>query len=90
MESPDSLKILKVATRMLMDFIVILEKKETVYEVGCKCKDDVISKALKKTLEMTLQDFPVSVIIKDETIVVILPEEISTQPPLPPSPPSLS
>jgi len=75
MEGLDNYKILKVATRMLMDFLVIVEKKESVYEVGCKCKDSDIANALKKMLEMTLQDFPVSVITKDDTIVVILPND---------------
>jgi len=86
MEGLANYKILKVATRMLMDFLVIVEKKETVYEVGCKCKDSDIANALKKMLEMTLQDFPVSVIIKEETIVVILPDD--TTPSSSPSSPS--
>ena len=46
----DCLKLLKVATRMLFDVIAVMEKKETDYQVGCKCKDVDIAKALQKML----------------------------------------
>lgn len=97
----DYLKLVKVATRMLMDVIAVFEKKETVYEVGCKCKDAETATALAKILSSTLEQMPVEVKTKDDTIVVIKPltqpsspeassPQQPSQTPLPPSPPSLS
>jgi len=98
----DYLKIVKVATRMLFDVIAVMEKKETEYEVGCKCKDKPTAHALAKLLMCALQDLPVEVNTKEDTIVVIKPltpssyhepsssEQPLSQSPLPPSPPSLS
>jgi len=96
----DYLKLVKVATRMLMDVIAVFEKKETEYEVGCKCKDAETAKALAKILSSTLEELPVEVKTKDDTIVVIKPltqpsspaspQQPPSQSPLPPSPPSLS
>ena len=98
----DYLKLIKVATRMLMDVIAVFEKKETVYEVGCKCKDAETATALAKILSSTLEEMPVEVKTKDDTIVVIKPlirpsspeasspQHPLSQTPLPPSPPSLS
>jgi hypothetical protein len=56
---------------MLFDVIAVMEKKETDYQVGCKCKDVDIAKALQKMLAVALEDCPVDVLIKDEMIVVI-------------------
>ena len=98
----DYLKLVKVATRMLMDVITVMEKKETDYEIGCKCKDRPTANALAKLLLCTLQDLPVEIKTKEDTIVVIKPltlpsshehsssEQPPSQSPLPPSPPSLS
>ena len=69
----DFLKLLKVATRMFFDLVAVLERKETNYEIGCKCKDTDVAQALHKLLTATLQDCPVSVIIKEELIVVLVP-----------------
>ena len=82
----DSLKILRVATRMLFDVIVVLDKKETDFQVGCKCKDVVTAEALQGMLARTLQDVDVNVLTKDDTIVIITPS--SSVPALPPSEPS--
>lgn len=69
----DYLKLVKVATRMLLDLITVMEKKEADYEIGCKCKDSDTAKALAKLLLCTLQDLPVEVKTKEDTIVVIKP-----------------
>jgi len=69
----DYTKLLKVATRMFFDLVAVLEKNETDYEIGCKCKDTDVAQALHKLLAATLQNCPVSVIIKEELIVVIVP-----------------
>jgi len=86
----DYLKVLRVAVRILMDVIAVFDKKETDFEIGCKCKDVETAKALQRMLAIALEDCPVQVILKEETIVVVLPE--STQPspslPLPTCPPS--
>jgi len=86
----DYLKVLRVAVRILMDVIAVFDKKETDFEIGCKCKDVETAKALQRMLGIALEDCPVQVILKEETIVVVLPE--STQPspslPLPTCPPS--
>ena len=75
----DHVKILKVATRMFFDLVTVLEKEEaTDYEIGCKCKDTSIAQALHKLLTNSLQDCPVSVIIKEELIVVLLPVKNET------------
>jgi len=85
----DHTKLLKVATRMLFDLVTVLEKKETDYEIGCKCKDTDVAQALHKLLANALQDCPVSVIIKEEIIVVAVPATLSSSPEaLPPLPPS--
>ena len=99
----ESVKIVKVATRMLLDVITVWEKKETDYEIGCRCKDTDIAKALHKLLTNALQDCPVSVVVKEDLIVVIVPltqpsspsspsspQHHPSQIPLPPSPPELS
>jgi len=69
----DCIKLLKVATRMFFDLVAVLEKKETDYEIGCKCKDTDVAQALHKLLAAALQECPVSVIIKEELIVVVVP-----------------
>ena len=74
----DYLKVLRVAVRILMDVIAVFDKKETDFEIGCKCKDIETAKALQKMLGIALEDCPVQVILKEEMIVVVLPE--STQP----------
>lgn len=74
----DALKLVKVATRMLFDVCAVLEKKETDYQVGCKCKDVDIAKALQRMLAVALQDIEVNVLIKDEMIVVIVPSTPSS------------
>ena len=85
----DHVKLLKVATRMFFDLIAVLEKKESDYEIGCKCKDQDVAQALHKLLANALQDCPVSVIVKEELIVVIVPAITQTSsleilpPPLP-------
>ena len=85
----DHTKLLKVATRMLFDLVTVLEKKETDYEIGCKCKDTDVAQALHKLLANSLQDCPVSVIIKEEMIVVAVPATLPSSPEaLPPLPPS--
>jgi len=95
----DHLKLLKVATRMLFDVVVVLEKEETNYEIGCRAKSVEIAEGLKKLLSGALVDCPVQVIIKEESIVVVTPQTSSSsssqqclpaQTPLPPSPPSPS
>ena len=58
---------------MFFDLVSVWEKKETDYEIGCKCKDTDVAQALHKLLAATLQNCPVSVIIKEELIVVIVP-----------------
>jgi len=75
----DPLKLLRVATRILMDVVCVLEKKESVFEIGCKCNSVDIAKALQKMLAIMLEDCPLCVVIKDEKIVVVLPEN-SKQP----------
>jgi len=91
----DHLKLLKVAVRMLLDVVVVMEKKEEDYEIGCKAKSSEVAESLKKLLAAALVDCPVQVIIKEETIVVItpsscpeasLPQYQPSQTPLPPSP----
>lgn len=90
----DHLKLLKVATRMLLDVVTVMEKKEEDYEIGCKAKSGEIAANLKKLLSAILADFPVQVLIKEETIVVITRPSSSSssqpclpsQTPLPPSP----
>ena len=91
----DHLKLLKVATRMLLDVVTVMEKKEEDYEIGCKAKSGEIAANLKKLLSAILADFPVQVLIKEKTIVVITPQTSSSsssqpclpsQTPLPPSP----
>jgi len=74
---------------MLFDVIAVWEKKESEYEIGCRCKDVEIAKALHKLLTNTLQDCPVSVMIKEEMIVVVVPLT-QPSPPLPPLPSSPS
>jgi len=69
----DHVKLLKVATRMFFDVVTVWEKNETDYEIGCKCKDQDVARALHKLLAATLQDCPVSVIVKEELIVVVVP-----------------
>ena len=98
----DYLKLVKVATRMLLDVIAVMEKKENDYEIGCKCKDKPTAHALAKLLMCTLQDLPVEVRGKEDNVVVIKPltllsypdpsseEHHHAQSSLPPSPPSLS
>jgi myosin-crossreactive antigen len=88
----DSLKVLRVATRMLFDVIVVLDKKETDFQVGCKCKDITTANALQSMLARTLQDVDVSVLTKDDTIVVITPSFSSpaSSPSEPSSPPTPS
>lgn len=71
----DPLKLLRVATRILMDVVCVLEKKETVFEIGCKCNSVDIAKALQKMLAIMLEDCPLCVVIKEEKIVVVLPED---------------
>lgn len=78
-EYMDCLKLLKVATRMLFDVIAVMEKKETDYQVGCKCKDVDIAKALQKMLAVALEDCPVNVLIKDEMVVIIVPTPSSPE-----------
>lgn len=74
---------------MLFDLVTVLEKKETQYEIGCKCKDTDVAQALHKLLANALQDCPVSVIIKEEMIVVAVPATLPSCPEaLPPLPPS--
>lgn len=82
----DYLKVLRVAIRILMDVNNVLEKKESDFEVGCKCKDVDTAKSLQKMLAIALEDCPVSVIIKEETIVVVLPESTQPSSPLASSP----
>ena len=95
----DHLKLLKVATRMLLDVVTVMEKNETEYEIGCKAKSNEIAENLKKLLSAILVDCPVRVYIKEECIVIITPQTSSpssllqclpSQIPLPPSPPELS
>ena len=76
----DCLKLIKVATRMLFDVIAVMEKKETDYQVGCKCKDVEVAKALQKMLAVTLEECPVNVLIKDELVVIIVPEITPSSP----------
>lgn len=84
----DAFKLVKVATRMLFDVINVLEKKETDFQVGCKCKDETVAKALQSMLALTLQDVDVDVLIKDEKIVVITPSSLTGElQPSSPSPP---
>lgn len=84
----DTFKLLKVATRMLFDVVNVLEKKETDFQVGCKCKDETIAKALQSMLALTLQDVDVDVLIKDEKVVVITPSSLPAElQPSSPSPP---
>jgi len=98
----DYLKLVKVATRMLLDLITVMEKKETDYEIGCKCKDQPTAHALARLLMCTVQDLPVEVRGREDNVVVIKPltpssypdpsspQQPPSQSPLPPSPPSLS
>lgn len=97
----DYLKLVKVATRMLLDVVAVLEKKETEYEIGCKCKDAETAKGLSGILSRTLQDLSVEVKAREDNVVVVVPltpssshdpssEQHPSQSPLPPSPPSLS
>ena len=98
----DYLKLVKVATRMLFDVINVLEKKETEYEIGCRCKDAETAKGLSGILSRTLQDLAVEVKAREDNVVVIVPlippsspepsspQHHLSQTPLPPSPPSLS
>ena len=82
----DHLKLLRVANKMLFDLIAVLEKKETDFEIGCRCKDTTIAEALHKLLTNALQDCPVSVKVKEEIIVVVTPpssDEVSSQQCLP-------
>lgn len=90
----DHLKLLKVATRMLLDVVTVMEKNETDYEIGCKAKSYEIAESLKKLLSAILVDCPVRVIIKEECIVIVTPQISSSsslqqclpvQTPLPPS-----
>lgn len=74
----DYLKLVKVATRMLLDVVTVLEKKETDYEIGCKCKDEDTAKALSKIITATLEDLPVLVKSKEENVVVIVPTPTSS------------
>lgn len=84
----DAFKLVKVATRMLFDVINVLEKKETDFQVGCKCKDETIAKALQSMLALTLQDVDVDVLIKEEKVVVITPSSLTGElQPSSPSPP---
>jgi len=69
----EALKLVKVANRMLFDVVNVLEKKETDFQVGCRCKDETIAKALQSMLALTLQDVDVDVLIKEEKVVVITP-----------------
>ena len=83
----DPLKLLRVATRILLDVVSVLEKKETDFEIGCKCNSVDIAKALQKMLAIMLEDCPLCVVIKEEKIVVVLPEDTKqTLPELPDSP----
>lgn len=76
----DYLKLVKVATRMLLDLITVMEKKEADYEIGCKCKDKPTAHALAKLLLCTLQDLPVEIKTKEDTIVVIKPLTLPSYP----------
>jgi len=77
---------------MLFDLITVLEKKETNYEIGCKCKNMEIAKALRSMLAVALHDISCVVLIKDDVVVVITPSSVSVTesspcvPSLPPSP----
>lgn len=77
----DPLKLLKVANRMLFDLITVLEKKETDYEIGCKCKNTEIAKALRSMLAVALHDISCKVLIKEDVIVVITPSPSSVSVP---------
>jgi hypothetical protein len=74
----DYLKLVKVATRMLLDVVTVLEKKEVDYEIGCKCKDEPTAEALLKIIRNTLEDLPVLVKLKEENVVVIVPTPTSS------------
>ena len=75
----EALKLVKDANRMLFDVVNVLEKKETDFQVGCKCKDETIAKALQSMLALTLQDVDVDVLIKEEKVVVIIPSSLKPE-----------
>ena len=65
------MKIHKVALRMLIDYIKVLDEEKHDFEIGCRCKDAEIAVKLHSFLMLTLSHFPCIVDIKEETIVFI-------------------
>jgi len=100
----ESLKLLRVATRILMDVVVALERDLSGaapdFEIGCRCKSIEVAMPLQRMLAGALADIDVRVAIKDDTIVIVTPRpsypgassplHLNSPTPLPPSPPSLS
>ena len=70
--------LLRVATRMLIDLLKVLDEDKSGYEIGCKCKTEDVAHDLRGLLTSMLHNFAVLVSIKEETIVIIT--EISAQP----------
>ena len=67
------LKLLRVAVRMMLDYLKITDDKEEEFEVGCKCRSVSIAENLKGLVDRILVGFPVRVEVKDELVVVLLP-----------------
>lgn len=63
--------LLRVATRMLIDYLKVLDEEKENYEIGCRCKSPEIAVALQELLGNMLGKFPANLSIKDECIVII-------------------
>lgn len=64
---------------MLLDLVKVLDKDETDFEIGCKCKDVEAASGLSGQLRNMLQNYPgVEVRVKEEVIVSIVPKQFVT------------
>ena len=64
-------KVLRVAVRMLMDFLKVLNEQTRGFEIGCKCKDEHVAAELAKIIEVCVGDLPCIVSCSGYNTVVI-------------------
>ena len=70
-EVPEDLKVLRVAIRMLMDYAKVMTDGTRGYEIGCRCKNEFVAKALEKVITACVGDLPSIVTRQGDNVVVI-------------------
>ena len=68
---PEDLKVLRVAIRMLMDYVKVMTDGTRGYEIGCKCKNEFVAKALEKVITACVGSLPSVVTCGGDNVVII-------------------